>query len=288
MIVNECSDDNMRAKAISIQYLLANLGTFSIIITPIILHNYTYKIAFLSPTIAMFIATIVFILGLKKYKKQTLISEKFSLKFITGFFIKEKFILTCIMAFFYVFLSQIYSSWVVQAGQMQHNIFGFKIQGAQMQVLDTIIVVTFIPLLKLIIFPFLIKKNFTLTSYNKLQFGMWMATLAFLIIVTIEWFLKTGSIINIAWQVLPYLCIGVAEVFIICFGFEVLYRGISSSQANGAAVMYYFTCAFFSFIFSIFCSIFSTISVGFFVICCVLLFAMSIFLSSGKLKSFVK
>ena len=271
MIVEQCNNDkNIINRSMSLIYLFTNIGTVSILITPYVYSKFGYNLAFLSPTIAMFIAGLTLILGRKSYKK-TILRPNEKMDFSV---IKKLFWIMFVVSIFYVFMSQIYSSWVIQGGKMNGLIFGFIILPAQMQFLDTIFVVILLPIILFKLIPFLQSRGIFKTTISQINFGLFIAVLSFICIAIIQYKIENGIIINLAWQIIPYFLIAISEILVRAVAINHLF---SSSAAQNSvfiglifAVFNLITNTIFSFIFKQFYEI----NMQFFIFCILILLIM--------------
>ncbi len=273
MIVEQCNDDkNTINRSMSLIYLFTNIGTISILITPYVYNKFGYNLAFLSPTIAMFVAGITLILGRKSYKKTILLpNEKINLLVI-----KKLFWIMLVVSIFYVFMSQIYSSWVIQGSKMNGLIFGFIILPAQMQFLDTIFVVILLPIILFKLIPFLQSHGIFKTEISQINFGLFIAILSFICIAVIQYKIEQGIILSLSWQIIPYFLIAIAEILVRTVAINHLF---SSFEAKNSvfiglifAVFNLIINTIFSFVFKQFCAI----NMQFFIFCILILLIMLI------------
>jgi POT family proton-dependent oligopeptide transporter len=269
MIVEQCNDDKkIINRSMSLIYLFTNIGTISILITPYLYNKFGYNLAFLSPTIAMFIAGLTLILGRKSYKTITLLPDKK----IDFFVIKKLFWIMFVVSIFYVFMSQIYSSWVIQGGKMNSLIFGFIILPSQMQFLDTIFVVILLPIILFKLIPFLQSRGFFKTAISQINFGLFIAILSFICIAIIQYKIEQGIILSLSWQIIPYFLIAIAEILVRAVAINHLFS--SAAPQNSVFIGLIFAIfnliinTIFSFIFKQFCAI----NMQFFIFCIFILF----------------
>jgi len=105
---------------------------------------------------------------------------------------------------------------------MDRNFLGFEWLPSQIQAINPIMIMAFIPIFNGITFGGtkipgvydLISKVFPLTPLRKISIGFFITVPAFLIPAWIEMQLAAGIQINIAWQLLAYVIITMAEVFV--------------------------------------------------------------------------
>lgn len=174
-------------------------------------------IAFGTPGILMFIATVVFWLGrkrfvhlpptgLKAYLKE--IGQPENLRAIGNLFIIVPF-----AAIFWGLWQQNFSSWVLQAEKMDRHLFGVDWKAAQIQTVNPVFILTMLPLFSYVIYP-AIERVYRLTSLRKIGIGLFVAAGAFLIVALIQLRIDAGGQPHILWQILAFLVLTAAEILV--------------------------------------------------------------------------
>ena len=209
-------------------YFSINLGAFaSTLLTPYLLAHEDFgpAWAFGIPGVLMAIATVLFWMGRNTFIHipaggSSFIKEVFSNEGL-GSLIKL-FVIYAFVAMFWALFDQTGSAWVQQADKMDRNFLGFEWLPSQIQAINPIMIMAFIPIFNGITFGDtkilgvydLISKVFPLTPLRKISIGFFITVPAFLIPAWIEMQLTAGIQINIAWQLLAYVIITMAEVFV--------------------------------------------------------------------------
>jgi POT family proton-dependent oligopeptide transporter len=114
---------------------------------------------------------------------------------------------------FWSLFDQTGSSWVLQAEKMDRHLFGIRWLSSQIQALNPVLVMLFIPLFSYGVYP-LLNKFFNLTPLRKICIGFFIAVPAFLIPAWVENQIAMGETPNIAWQLLSYVFLTAAEVMV--------------------------------------------------------------------------
>lgn len=196
-------------------YFSINFGsTFSTLITPRLLDVYGPGYAFGLPAILMGVATLVFWLGRYRYvhipaRGATFLKESWSPE---GRRILLR--LSVIYLFLSVFQSlydQTGSVWVLQAERMDRQLFGWELGSSELQVVNPILVMIFIPLFTYVIYPFC-GRFITVTALGKMSVGLFFAVVAFALSGWIEVRLQAGEKLSITWQIWAYVLITTAEI----------------------------------------------------------------------------
>jgi len=239
------SNQSMLPKVFGWFYFSINVGaTVSMLLTPIILRatvdEFGGAIAFGIPGILMFVATMMFWVGRNHFihippRRGSFFQETFSkegAKALTS--LLPVFLLTSI---FFSCFDQTASKWVSQAKQMDGEVFGITILPDQMQSLNPILVLCFIPLFTYCIYP-LLNKLFGLTPLRKMGIGFFVTAAAFSCSALIESKLTSDGSLNILWQVFPYILITAAEILISITALEFAYSQSPKSSKSLVMAVY--------------------------------------------------
>lgn len=198
-------------------YFSINFGAFfSTIMTPYVLRHYGPNLAFGIPGGLMLLATWMFWLGRRKFVHippggKAFVQEVFSgdgLKSVGNLFVIYLFV-----AMFWALFDQTGSAWVLQAEKMDLDWLGITWLSSQIQAINPILIMVFIPIFTFAIYPSL-NKMFKLTPLRKIAIGMFLTVPAFLIPAWIESRLHAGFQPNIVWQLVSYVILTAAEVFV--------------------------------------------------------------------------
>jgi POT family proton-dependent oligopeptide transporter len=174
-------------------------------------------IAFGTPGILMFIATVIFWFGrkrfvhlppagLRNYAKEIL--QRDNLKAIGNLLILVPF-----MAIFWALWQQNFSSWVIQGEKMNRHLFGIDWKPAQIQTVNPIFILIMLPLFSYVLYP-AISKVFRLTPLRKIGVGLFVTAVAFLIVGWIQLRIDAGQTPHILWQILAFVVLTAAEVMV--------------------------------------------------------------------------
>jgi proton-dependent oligopeptide transporter, POT family len=211
-------------------YFAINFGSFfSTLLTPWLLSELAPAIAphvaFGVPGVLMFVATIVFWLGRHKFVHvppggRRFLRETFSKEGLRA--MGKLLILYAFIAIFFSLYNQTGSAWVLQAEKMDRHWLGIEWLSSQVQAVNPILILVFIPLFSYVLYP-AISRFFPLTPLRKIGIGLFLTSLAFVVSAWIEQQISEGKTPTIAWQLLAYLILTVAEVFVYLTGLEFSY-----------------------------------------------------------------
>jgi len=198
-------------------YFAINFGAFiSTLMTPWLLVQYGPHLAFGVPGLLMLLATMIFWHGRTQYTHVPpggfgVLRELKGREFWRV--IVKLAPIYVLVAFFWSLFDQTSSAWVLQAKQMDRQWLGIEWLPSQIQAVNPILIMIFIPLFSYGIYPAL-NRVFAVTSLRKISIGFFLTVLAFLISAQIEHEIIEGARPNIVWQLLAFVVITAAEVMV--------------------------------------------------------------------------
>ncbi|MCB0354683.1 MAG: MFS transporter [Bdellovibrionales bacterium] len=220
-------------KAYSWFYVSINFGAFlSTILTPYLLEHCGPSVAFGVPGAFMFMATIVFSMGRRRFRAIPAEGlQKYAAAFKTSgvlFTLCRLLLLYSFVAVFWSLYDQTGSSWVLQAERMDRKIsvlgfFEFVLLPSQVQSLNPVLILFFTPLFAYGINPIL-AKHFQISDYGRVFLGMVLASFSFVIVAYAEYRILGGVKTSIGWQALAYVVLTLSEVMVSITVLELSYR----------------------------------------------------------------
>lgn len=228
---------NLLSRVFSWFYFSINFGSFfSTMLTPWLLEKYGPSVAFGVPGVLMFVATVVFWLGrnvfyvlpptgIAHYGKELVKPEsKTALWNLAALYL--------FVAFFWSLYDQTGSAWVIQAEHMNRIVeigsWKFEILASQIQAVNPILVMAFVPLFDLLVYP-LVGKFFTVTPLRKIGAGFVLTVFSFALTAWAERLISHGVDTSIMWQVGSYVLITAAEVLVSVTALEFSYTQAPNS-----------------------------------------------------------
>lgn len=233
------SNQHLLPKAFSWFYFSINVGSmFSTLLIPYLLEQFPKDfsleqrwgshIAFTTPGLLMLLATVILCLGRNRYVHVPPRGRQFFRDVTSREGLKALGNLAVLVPFVAVFWAlwyQNFSAWVLQAEKMDRFWLGREWQAGQIQTVNPLFILLFLPLFSYYVYPAL-NRFFRLTPLRKMGIGFVLTVLAFLIPAWIESQLAAGLKPHVGWQVLAYVFISAAEVVI-----SVTYLEFSYTQA---------------------------------------------------------
>ncbi len=211
------SNSHLLARVFGWFYFSINLGALvSSLLTPWLLDSYGPAIAFGVPGVLMLLATLVFWAGRYKFVHIKpggihFIQQTFSKDGLSA--IAKLGIIYIFVAMFWALFDQTGSAWVLQAQNMQRNIFGVELLPAQIQAANPLLVMLLIPFFSYVAYPQL-SKAFKLTPLRKIAIGMFITVIAFTIASLAQERIDHGAAPHISWQLFAYVVLTAAEVMV--------------------------------------------------------------------------
>ncbi len=223
-------------------YFSINFGSlFSVLLTPVLLKHYGAKVAFGIPGILMFAATFIFWLGRKKFvhippSGGQFIKDIFSKEGLEVI-VKLGVIFLVFIAMFWALYNQTYSAWILQAKAMDRHVLDFawirslenylvdsgwkflkglsdwEIDQNQVQVVNSVLILVFIPLFSYVIYPAM-NKVVRMTYLRKISIGMFICAISFACSALVEQGIQDKTISSVYWQMFSYFTISVAEIMV--------------------------------------------------------------------------
>ena len=220
------SNQNLITRVFNYFYWSINFGAFlSTLLTPWLLKWYGPHVAFGVPGVLMAFATLFFWMGRRKFVHippggKKFIMETFSEEGLKA--VGKLFALFLFVAMFWALFDQTSSRWVFQAQDMDRNFLGVEWLESQVQAVNPILILTFIPLFTFVVYPF-VSKLVRLTPLRKIGAGLFLMGCSFALSSSIQEWIDAGQRPNIGWQFLAYALLTASEVLVSIVALEFSY-----------------------------------------------------------------
>ncbi|MSU47836.1 MAG: MFS transporter [Opitutus sp.] len=207
-------------------YFSVNFGSFfSILLIPWLLAQYGARAAFGVPAVLMLLAAYVFWSGRYKFAHippggKTFLRDTFNREGFAA--IGRLAILFAFVAIFWSLWDQSGGEWVLQAQKMDLHFLGFTWLASQIQAVNAIMILAFIPLFQYLIYP-AIDRVFPLTPLRKIGLGLIVTGFSFMVSAWIETQIASGLKPNIGWQMPAYALLSGGEVMVSITALEFAY-----------------------------------------------------------------
>lgn len=220
------SNQHLLSRAFGWFYFSVNFGSFfSILLIPWLLQNHSPNLAFGVPGILMFIATVVFWAGRRKFVHippagKSFLRDNFNREGRAA--IGRLAIIFSFVAIFWSLWDQSGGRWVLQGAKMDLHFGGITWLPSQIQAVNAIMILIFIPLFQYVIYP-AVDRVFPLSPLRKIGLGIFVSGVSFICSAWIETRISAGLLPNIAWQLPGYALLTAAEVMVSITALEFAY-----------------------------------------------------------------
>jgi POT family proton-dependent oligopeptide transporter len=274
------SNESLISKVYGWFYFSINAGSMiSTVMIPYIYNHYGAKWAFGIPGILMALATIIFFSGRKLYvrvppsgvnknnfvfislyalfnigkkqKGQSLLDVakgKFDPEKVEG--IKAVYRVLAVFAFvpiFWALWDQSESEWVTQLESLNRHInlgfTHFEILSAQVQTVNPVFLLLFIPIFNYGVYPFFDKIGIKTTPLRRIGAGLALTGLSFVIIAFIQESVDAGGHPSVWWQILAFIVLSAGEVLVSITGLEYAYTQAPKSMKGTMSAIWLLTVA---------------------------------------------
>lgn len=219
-------NQHLLSRAFGWFYFSVNAGSFvSILLIPILLDRYGPEPAFGVPAALMLVATFVFWRGRNKFVHippggRDFLRQTFNREGLSA--IGRLSILYVFVAIFWSLWDQSGGEWVLQAEKMNLHFMGITWLASQIQALNAILILSFIPLFQYVLYP-AIDRVFPLTPLRKIGLGLVVTGCSFLVSAWIESKIQAGLTPSIGWQIPAYALLSAGEVMVSITSLEFAY-----------------------------------------------------------------
>lgn len=206
-------------------YWSINLGAmFGFALVPWVRDHWGYRWAFGVPGVLMGIAFVCFLMGSRWYVRVPVAPAPAQGGGTDLRTVGRIALVLAPVPVFWALYDQINSSWVLQGARMQpFALAGFKVDAERIQSASALLVLLWIPVLTLGVYPFLERRGLRLTPLRRMGAGMVFAALSFVVCAWLEWRLQRGESLTLGWQLFPYTVIELGEVLLSATGLEYAY-----------------------------------------------------------------
>ncbi|OUU23344.1 MAG: hypothetical protein CBC13_05680 [Planctomycetia bacterium TMED53] len=235
---------HLLTKAFGWFYFSINFGAFiSTLLTPWLLNWYGPHWAFGIPGVLMAIATVLFWMGRNVFVHipaggMDWFRETFSEEGLKA--IVKVSIVFLFIAVFWSLFDQTGSSWVLQAEDMNRQWLGVTWLSSQIQAINPIMILIYIPLFQFVVYP-AINKVWPLTPIRKIALGLFITAGAFAIVAMTQAWIDQGERPSIGWQILAYAILTFAEVMVSITGLEFAYTQAPKKMKSVIMALFLFS-----------------------------------------------
>lgn len=215
------SNEHLLPRVFGWFYFAINLGAFaSSLLTPWLLDRFGPQAAFGVPGIFMALATVVFWFGRNTFVHVppagvAALREAFSLEGRRA--ILRLSVVYAFVAVFWALFDQTGSSWVLQAERLDRTFLGHDWLPSQVQAVNPLLVLGFIPLFSYVVWP-LVGRVLPTPPLGRIAAGLFLAVVSFGIVAWTEHLIEAappgGPAPSIGWQIAAYTVMTAAEIMV--------------------------------------------------------------------------
>src|SRR6267154_1930900 len=133
------------------------------------------------------------------------------------------------------------SPWFNQAEKMDRDIYGWRMESAQMESLNAILILILVPGFAYVVYPALERMGLRMTMLRRMAIGMFVAVPAFVSAAMIQRWIQSGAHPHIAWQVIQYVLIAIAETMVSVTALEFAYTQAPVSMKGVIMSLWFLT-----------------------------------------------
>ena len=139
---------------------------------------------------------------------------------------------------FWSLYDQTMSSWVLQGKEMEAvQLFAhFRFGAEEMQSINPLLVMIFVPLLTLLVYPYIGKWS---TPLRRMSIGIVLAGISYGAVAWLQSRLDAGEHLCILWQSLPYFLITISEILVSTTGLEYAYTAAGKTMKSTVLSFWY-------------------------------------------------
>jgi proton-dependent oligopeptide transporter, POT family len=152
---------------------------------------------------------------------------------------------------FWALYFQYGSSWFNQAEAMDRDVFGWRMESAQMESLNAILILVMVPFFAYVVYPALERAGIRATMLRRMTAGMFIAVPAFLSAAMIQSWIEAGQKPHIGWQVIQYVIIAISETLVSVTALEFAYTQAPKSMKGTVMSLWFLTIGGGSFLTSL-------------------------------------
>ncbi len=143
---------------------------------------------------------------------------------------------------FWALYDQINTSWVVQGEKMRpFLLLGYRVDGERMQSFSALLVLAWVPVLTLGLYPWLARNGRAWSPLSRMQAGFGFAALSFVLCALVQRHIEGGATPPLQWQMVQYTVLELGEVLVSATGLEFAYAH-APAQHRGLVMSLWLLC----------------------------------------------
>ena len=222
-------------KVYGLFYWSINIGAaLGFALIPLIRDHAGYRWAFGVPGLFMGLATLLFWLGRHKYVRPPPSRAHDSIfKLENRKAVGNILIIFAAVPMFWALFNQVFTTWVLQGEKMTpFNLLGYNVDAERMQSAGAILVLIWVPILTLWVYPLAEKLGLRPTPLRRMSVGMLLGALSFVISGLIQGSIDRGQTLSVVWQIAPYIVLEAGEVMVSATALEFAFSQAPASMKS--------------------------------------------------------
>ena len=241
----EDDEDKLR-KVYGLFYWSINIGAFfGFLLIPWTRDRAGYSWAFAVPGIFMALATVIFWLGRHYYTiKPAARSVNIETRRIDWPILRRIALIFLPIPIFWALFNQIHSTWVLQGTKMTpFSVLGFKIDAERIQSAGALLVLIWVPILTLGVYPLVERLGLRATPLRRMGVGMFLGAVSFVVCGAIQSNIDKGQTLSLAWQIVSYIILEAGEVMLSATALEFAFSQAPASLKSTIMSLWLMTIA---------------------------------------------
>jgi POT family proton-dependent oligopeptide transporter len=138
------------------------------------------------------------------------------------------------VSIFWGLFDQHATSWIRQAKAMNLHVLGVTVDPSQTQTMNPVIMLAILPIVNAFVWPALARRGIVLSAIRKMSIGMFLAVGGFVSVALIQRAVDhaPAGTVSVAWQVIPYFLMTLAELLVSAVGLEFAYTQAPRSMKS--------------------------------------------------------
>ena len=154
---------------------------------------------------------------------------------------------------FWALFNQVFTTWVLQGEKMTpFNILGYKVDAERMQSAGAILVLIWVPVLTLWLYPLAERLGLRPTPLRRMAVGMILGAATYIISGLIQSAIDRGQTLSVAWQIVPYIVLEAGEVMVSATALEFAFAQAPASMKSIVMSFWLMTIALGNFLVAVF------------------------------------
>jgi proton-dependent oligopeptide transporter, POT family len=240
------NDEDKLRKVYGLFYWSINIGAFfGFLLIPWCRDHAGYSWAFGVPGIFMALATGIFWMGRRYYAIKPPARTVGVAERRTDWPVLWRIVMIFLpIPIFWALFNQVNTTWVIQGKSLTPFFLGgFKVDAERIQSAGALLVLIWVPILTLGVYPFVERLGFKASPLRRMGLGMFLGAISFLASAWIQSRIDGGARLTVAWQILPYTILEAGEVMVSATALEFAFSQAPAAMKSTIMSLWLMTIA---------------------------------------------